>query len=85
MPFPGKHGVGEGEQGVDRIARRTAVATHEIEAERRIVIPLDEIGEVLEITPGGNALDAQKFFQGAGALGVLDILLEGAEKVFGDA
>jgi len=41
------------------------------------------VDEVLEVAAGGDAFDAEEFFQGTGAQGVAGVFLEVAQEVVG--
>ena len=79
--MPRQHRVGEGQQSVDGIGWRTAIAPREVESEAAIIFVLQEIIEVTEIDRRAVAFDTEQFRQAAGTRTALDGVLQLGERL----
>ena len=90
MQGSGEHGVGKGEQGVDRVGGRAAVAGTEVEVERVGVGGLvfdwwwaQQVVEGAEVACGGGAFDAEQALQILGLMDSVHVVLEVGDQLRG--
>ena len=84
-PFPGQHGISEGEHGVDGVLGRAAVSFVEGKAHVGVVRGLEHACEVPEIPRCGGAFDAEQRIDGIGLGGLFDVVVELCQQIVMDA